>query len=72
MSRNPSRDFLDGPAWMCLSILAFGWTAASSGTEPWVRAAAALMLAAWVVLLVRHLMRRARDRRPSESDEAAS
>ncbi len=72
MSRDPWGDFRAGPAWMCLSILFFGWTAASSGTTPWVRVAATLMLVAWVVLLVRHLLRRARDRRSSESDESAS
>ncbi|SCK50616.1 hypothetical protein YW7DRAFT_04572 [Streptomyces sp. AmelKG-E11A] len=71
MSRDPRGDFLDGPAWVCLSILFFAWTAASSGTAPWARVAATLMLVVWVVLLARHLLRRARGRKSSESESAS-
>lgn len=66
MSRNPKVEFFDGPGGMCLSIVFYGWTAASSSTAPWLRAVATLLLAVWVVLLTRHLLRRARGRRFSE------
>lgn len=69
MSRNPRGEFFDGPGWMCLSILFYGWTAASSGTAPWLRIVAALGLAAWVTLLARHLLRRVHARTFSEPPE---
>lgn len=72
MSRNPRDEFFHGPGGMCLSILFYGWTAASSGTAPWLRVVATLMLVAWVVLLVRHLLRRARGHKASDHpDESA-
>lgn len=72
MSRDSRGEFLDGPAWLSLSILFCGWTAASSGAAPWVRVAATVTLVGWLVLLARRLLRRARDRRLSEPDESAS
>ncbi len=60
MTRNPRVDFFDSPGWMCLCILFYGWTAASSSTAPWLRVVTAVLLAAWVVLLARHFLRRAR------------
>ncbi|MFE9696088.1 hypothetical protein [Streptomyces sp. NPDC006270] len=45
-----------------MSIMFYGWTAASSGTAPWSRAVAALFLVIWTVLLARRLLRRARGR----------
>ncbi|MFG3491541.1 hypothetical protein ACIQ9R_04080 [Streptomyces sp. NPDC094447] len=66
------RGFVDSPAWMCLSILVFGWAAASDGTPFPVRIAAALLLVAWAGLLARHLVRRSRDRASSPPDAPAS
>lgn len=70
--RNPKGEFLDSPARLSLSILFCGWTAASSGTAPWVRVAATVTLVGWLVLLARHFLRRDRDGRLSEPDESAS
>ncbi|WP_162794176.1 hypothetical protein [Streptomyces paludis] len=50
---------------MGLSILFWGWTAASSATPTWSRVVALLALAAWVTLLARHLLRRDRARASS-------
>ncbi|WP_228981104.1 hypothetical protein [Streptomyces sp. DH12] len=62
MSRNPRDVFFDGPGFMCLNIAVFGWTAASTGHGPWSRGVAAVVLAVWVALLVRLLVRRTRAR----------
>jgi membrane protein implicated in regulation of membrane protease activity len=62
VSRNSRDVFFDGPGFMCLNIAAFGWTAASTGHDPWLRGVAAVILAVWVALLVRFLVRRDRAR----------
>jgi hypothetical protein len=73
MSRNPRAEFFAGPGGLCLSIVFYGWTAASSSTAPWMRVVAALFLVVWVMLLARHLLRRARGRTSADHpDESAS
>lgn len=64
MSRNPKAEFCTRG--VCLSLLYLGWTASSSTTAPWLRVIAAVLLVGWVTDLARHLLRRARGRKPAE------
>jgi hypothetical protein len=71
ISGNASK-FFDGPGWMAFSILFYGWTAASSGTQPWLRVVAALLLVVWLMLLANHLLRHVRGRASSDTPDESS
>ncbi|MFE6461806.1 hypothetical protein ACFVP0_30670 [Streptomyces cinereoruber] len=66
-ARDPWREVFDSPAWMALNVVGWGLAAGSGGTSPVLRVAAAVLLAAWTGLLVRHFWRRFRRRTPSGS-----
>jgi hypothetical protein len=68
MSQDRKRSFVESPGGMALYLVISGWAAASTSSPQWVRLGWLVLFVTWAALLLRHLIRQRRRRKPALPD----